>query len=318
MSTDNHGGIIFREVSKKRIIILGAGGFIGWWLLKRSLEGQWDEVIGLSRENLDLMSWESVSAVLSSLTMEDVIILAAGIARFRANHFEAMQKNLRMTEHIVEILKLHPVSQLIYLSSVDAYGCLERHVPSKERVLSEATPLHPDDYYGIGKIACEKMFQDHLTRLHIAVSILRLPGVYGPSDQGRSTIGHFIQRITQEGRITIYGDGSNTRDYLYIDDLYQAVAAVIRFRLNDCLNIVSGRSYSLLEIVRMITEQAGCRCDINWKPRMNTDTERIHLMQFDPAKRIRLLPGVQVHDLAWGIKEYLQNIQKTLPRFIPP
>src|SRR3989338_998924 len=208
---------------RKRIIILGKSGFIGGSLFKGFSQNGEYETAGFSSKECDLLSPDSAQKALSDLKKEDIVVMAAAITRTSENTFSSFLKNVQMIENLGQAISRRPVSQLIYLSSVDVYGCLERNFKRKNTKINESFDLRPDDYYGIGKGTREVLLRNYLAKQNIILTVLRLCGVYGPGDKDRSLIGRFIQSVTQGEKIRIYGDGSDRRDYLYIHGVYRVV-----------------------------------------------------------------------------------------------
>lgn len=295
----------------RRIIILGANGFIGGWLWRRFSEGREYKTLGFSSADCNLLSAASLEQALADLHRDDVMVMASAITRLRANTFEAMLANIQMVENLCRFLMRRPVAQLIYLSSVDVYGCLERKFRRRKTLINETFELKPDDYYGIGKVISELILKNRLSDRGVAVTVLRLSGVFGPGDKQQSLIARFIQAVIQQGRVTIYGDGQDRRDYLYVDDVYTAVAKAIECRLQDTVNVVSGHSYSIVEIVGIIKSLTQCPCEIKFKKIEHPLKERIKDMRFDNAYLQKVLVGVSLHDLSWGIAQYLKASGKT-------
>ena len=289
---------------KKRIVILGTNGFIGNWLLKRFSSDQQFSVTGFNAQECNLLSPASTKDALSDLNRNDILIMAAAITRLKDNSLEAMMKNIQMVENLIRVISERPVHQFIYLSSVDVYGCLERKFIKKNQRITEQFELKPDDYYGVGKVACEFLLRNQLGDKKIALSILRLPGVFGPGDETKSLIGRFIQSITEEGKVCIYDNGEDRRDYLYIEDVYTTVRKCIEHRLNDIVNVVSGKNYSIREIVDLIKKTLDSSCQVEFKEAIDHENERIKNMQFDPEHLLAVLPDLKIHDLFWGIKCY--------------
>lgn len=295
----------------KRVIILGANGFIGSGLLKRFKEERDSEVLGFSSQDCNLLSLDSVKKALSNVSGQDVLVLAAAITRSRENTAESMMKNIQMVENTIKVVAQQRIAQAVFFSSVDVYGCLERKFP-KNVLITEKFALKPDDYYGTGKVACEVLLQNELRDKGVDVLILRLPGVFGPGDGAQSLIGRFTQSIAQKGVVTVYGTGEDRRDYIYIDDVFQIVKSAIANRLNATVNLVSGQNYSIREIVDMISKAMDTPCRIEAKEVLDTENERIKNMRFDPAFLRQCLPDFEIHDLSWGIKRYLKSFVSTL------
>ena len=289
----------------QRIHILGANGFIGQALHKRFSEGRY-EVRGFSTQTCNLLSIDSIKKSLGDLNLDDVVVIAAAITRLKDNSFDAMMKNIQMMENLVTVLGQKNIRQCIYLSSVDVYGCLERKFIAKGPT-TEQFALKPDDHYGIGKVAGELILRLGLDQTKTALAILRMPGVFGPGDQMKSLIGNLIKSIVEQGKITITGDGQDRRDYLYTDDLYGVVEKSILHQLNDTVNVVSGRNFSIVQIAEMLQKIQG-PFKIEFQPIKDSTNERIKNMDFNNAHLRKMLPDAQVHDLSYTIGKYCEQL----------
>ncbi len=293
----------------KRIIILGCRGFIGSMLFKKFSADEQYEVSGFSSQECDLLSSVSTRRALSDLKKEDVVIMASAITRLKENTFEAMMKNIQMVENITHVIVERPIKQFIYLSTIDVFGSLEKNSNSQNVKINEDCELAPDEYYGLSKMTCEFLLKKHLAGRGIHLAILRFPGVYGPGDCGKSLIGRFIHSAIKEGKIFIKGDGSDLRDYLYVDCVCAAVKEAIRAGLNKSVNIVSDKSYSIKQIAQMIQSALGKNCTIEYREEKHSDHSRRKHMQFDNARLQKILPGVKFSDLSRGISLYLEYLR---------
>jgi len=291
----------------KRVIILGAHGFMGWGLFKHFSGEKKIQVKGLSSRDCNLLSPDSIEHALADLNQNDIVVMAAAVTRLRANNFESMLANIQMVENLCRHLVRNPIDHVVYLSSVDVYGCLEKKFKKKNTFINESFELKPNDYYGTGKVVGELIFKNQVEPQGTAVSILRLPGVFGPGDREESLIARFIKAVTEKGKVTIFGDGQDKRDYLYVDDVHAAAASAIEHRLNDTVNVVSGKSYSICEIVELIKSATYCPCDVEFKKVVTSQEERIKNMQFDNSYLRKVLPELHVHDLSLGISQRLRK-----------
>ena len=294
---------------KKRIIILGCRGFIGSMLLKKFSADKQYEVVGFSSQECDLLSSASTQRALGRLKKDDVVIMASAITRLKENTFEAMMKNIQMVENITRVLVDRRVSQFIYLSTIDVFGSLERNSNARNFKINEDCELAPDEYYGLSKMSCELLLKKHLAGGGIHLAILRFPGVYGPGDCAKSLIGRFIHSAIKEGRISIKGDGSDLRDYIYIDDVCSSAQEAIRTGLNKAINIVSDKSCSIKQIAQMIQSALEKECVIEYQEEKHSDHSRRKHMQFDNARLQKVLPGVKLSDLPRGISLYIEYLR---------
>ena len=292
----------------KRVIILGSGGYIGSWLLKRFLSEKNCEVVGLSSRECDLLSLSSVTSALSDLNRNDVVIVTAAITRLKENTYNSLVKNVQMAENLGVVMAKRLAGQVIYLSSIDVYGSLEKNFKAKDIALTESSELNPDDYYGISKAAGEMLLKKCAGETDTPLTILRLPGVYGPGDNNAGTIFKLMSQIAERGKVEIYGDGQDRRYYLYIDDLYRVIAEAIQERSNTVLNIVNDENVSILEIVEYIQSAVKRKCELIFRPVAESGRERIRHMTIDNTKLHKVLPQVILTELPQGISLYSEYL----------
>ena len=170
---------------KEAIMVFGAGGFIGAALAEH-LRADGYEVIAPSSAECDLLSEASLSEYLSFLKKPVRIVFCAGITPKRDNSSEAMLKNIRMVQCLSQGITKVAAHSIVYLSSVDVYG-------APEGVITEKTPISPRGYHGLAKLTSEIMF-DIATSFSMPVTILRLPGIYGPGDLKKRIVGSFFNQ----------------------------------------------------------------------------------------------------------------------------
>lgn len=284
----------------EKIAILGASGFIGKRLFDKFSLYRDSEVKGFSSNDCDLLSMNNATDVLSDLTRNDVLVMTSAITRLRENTYDSMLKNIQMVENMSRMLVKHPVGQFVYLSTVDVYGVYVKNVK-----ISEKLEVNPNDYYAISKVIGEFLLKKECATKDIPLAILRLSGVYGPGDNGKSTIGAFIQSVVKERKICIYGNGKDMRDYVYVDDIYKIVNEAIMKKSNRTINVATGRSYSILQVVDMIKSLSPYKFQLEFGPRTIKDEKRIGDMIFDCSLLMEEFPNLQLMELREGISCYI-------------
>lgn len=286
-----------------RIVILGASGFIGKWLFDRFSLHTDLEVKGLSSDNCDLLSMHNVINALSDITRNDALVMTSAITRLRENTYNSMLKNIQMVENVSKVLVERSAGQFVFLSTVDVYGIdIKRNVKINEKL-----ELNPNDYYAISKIVGEFLLRKTCAKKDIPLTILRLSGVYGPGDKGKSTIAAFIQSVFQDKKIYIYGDGKDMRDFVYVDDIYKIINEAIVKKLSRTINVATGRSYSILQIVDMIKSLSPYEFQVEFRPKVIKGDKRIEDMIFDCSLLIEEFPNLQLTELKEGISRYISH-----------
>lgn len=280
-----------------KIHILGASGFIGNSLLKEfNKKGEY-LVKGYSSKDCNLVSSKSIENALYKLTKEDVIIMTSSITRLKGNSLESMMKNVTMAENISKFIEKNNPSQLIFLSTIDVYG-INPLQPINENLLPE-----PNDYYALSKLASEFILKKSCSSKDIPLLILRLSGVYGKGDKGKSTINKLIESAKQ-GKITIYGDGEDKRDFVHVIDIYEVIKKGIKNKINATLNIATGKSHTINKIVEKIKLYCPKKFSIKYKQKK---LKRIKEMKCDISLLKKTFPDFEPRGIEEGLFSYIKN-----------
>ena len=167
--------------------------------------------------------------------------------------------------------------------------------------ITERTELKPDTWYALAKYVCEWTLTC-AGEVRCPVTVLRLPGVYGRSQKDGSVIGRVVFSIQRAGSVTINGRGSALRDYVYIDDLCRLVMELVPLRYRGVLNVATGESRSILEIVKLIGSVLGKDFEIVCGEAVR---ERDFDLRFDNRLLLKAIPKFHFSGLEAGIRSYL-------------
>ncbi|MBK8743234.1 NAD-dependent epimerase/dehydratase family protein [Propionivibrio sp.] len=237
-------------MSRNGVLLLGGNGFIGSALaarLKRDDIGA--HIVG--RNDGDLLE----TAIPGCGTV--IHLASATTPGSSARHPNLELGNLALTLRLLELLENQPETHLIFFSSGGTvYGNPDR-LP-----VTEDAPIAPLSNHGAGKAAQEVFCQAFRSRGH-AVTILRPSNAYGPGQslrQGFGLIRTLLEHAFCDTPIQIWGDGESVRDFIYIDDIVEATARLIKLPQDSgTYNLGSGMGYSInqvLDIVRTISGKA--------------------------------------------------------------
>ena len=263
-------------VRHMRILVTGGAGFIGSHLTRRLLaDGHHVSVVDNestgTRENVSAGASFTLADVTQPAVVEpvfaqglDAVCHIAGqvsIIRSFSNPVADLRTNVEGTLNILQLCLKHNVPRLLYASSMTLYGDV-RTVPTPE-----TEPCRPDSYYGITKHAAERYVHATAERPDLGfdfrVTSLRMFSVYGPgqsfSNPYQGVLGIFLGNLLRGEPITIFGDGEQTRDFVYIDDI---VDGWVRALANPAasggiFNLGSGRSLSINDLARSVIAAFG-------------------------------------------------------------
>jgi UDP-glucose 4-epimerase len=176
----------------------------------------------------------------------------------------------------LETLERFPSTRILFLSSGGAIYGNPIQLPA-----SEDSPLQPLSYHGAGKAAAELFLRTLRAAGANPPTILRPSNVYGPGQPWRTGFGvlrHLLQCVIEHKPFPLWGDGSQVRDYLYVDDFVEAVVRLIRHqRVSGTFNVGSGSGASLLELIAVVENVTGRPVRIESHARLETDVGRIVL-----------------------------------------
>ena len=290
------------STTARNILLLGSKGFIGGSLV-RHLSGCGEFVVrGLDLPELDLTDEQQVRLLLPRWVENAVVVMAAAITRDKDDSAAAMASNIKMASNLAQVLKQHPAGQFIYLSTVDVYGRKNLRLP-----LSESSAIQPSNYYGISKVTREYILRQACDDTGTPLAVLRLPGVYGPRDSHNSPIRTFAVRALAGRTITITGNGSELRDFLYIDDLCEIVRQVIVRSIRGTFNLVTGISHSIGDLLKTIEGCCGRPIDVSFQGRQ-ADRDLV----FERSAILAQMPTFTFTSIEEGLSQTVECYQKEL------
>jgi GDP-D-mannose 3', 5'-epimerase len=265
--------------NKSRILVTGAGGFIGHHLVNRlKADGHWVRGADLKHpeyqpsaadefELLDLRGFENCLQATRG-GIEQVYNLAAdmgGIGFITANHAALARNNILINAQMLEASRVQNVGRFLFSSSACVYAQSKQTdaavTPLKE---SDAFPADPEPGYGWEKLYAEQLCRYYSQDYQFETRIVRFHNVYGPLgtyDGGRekapAAICRKVAQALDGGIIDIWGDGRQTRSFMYVED---CVEGLVRLMASDCrepLNLGTDRLISLDELVDLVCSIAG-------------------------------------------------------------
>lgn len=281
-----------------RVLITGVAGFIGSHLAE-ALLARGDTVAGLDNfddyypralkeANLasaresdrftfvegDIRSAEDLDPVFRSARPETVVHLAAraGVRSSIEDPLRCQDVNLRGTVQVLEAMRRHGAGRLVFAGSSSVYGN-NRTIP-----FHEDDPVdHPISPYAATKKACELLCHTYHHLCGIDVTVLRFFTVYGPRQRPDLAIRKFADLLARGEAIPVYGDGSTSRDYTYVDDIIQGVlAAIDRCAGYHIYNLGESQPVRLDALVECIARHLGVEPSIQRLPRQPGDVDRTY------------------------------------------
>lgn len=292
--------------TKKRILITGAAGFIGSNLINRLLQSGIYQLVGLdnfdnfySREqkekNLapfishpDFHFFEGDICNMDNLLALgdfDVIIHLAAKAGVRPsilNPILYQQVNVDGTQNLLEFARQKNIKQFVFASSSSVYG-INENIP-----WNEDEKLKPISPYASTKLSCEMLGHVYSHLYGIRFLALRFFTVYGPAQRPDLAIHKFFIAISEGNPIPVFGDGSSSRDYTFVEDTIQGIEAAITYDQSDfeIINLGNHQTVTLSELITAIEKISGKKAMIDRQPEQAGDVPKTYA---DISKAKRLL-----------------------------
>lgn len=275
-----------------RVLVTGGGGFLGSHLVER-LAADGHEVVVPRSADTDLTDMSATARLFDEVEPEIVFHLAAevgGIGANRANPGRYWYANLMMGAHVLEQVRLHASPKLVIAGTICAYPKFAP-VPFREDDLWDGYPEETNAPYGVAKKAILVGAQSYRAQYGTNAITLLPVNLYGPRDNFDLATSHVIPALIRkmeearergETSITLWGDGSPTREFLYVDDCVEGfVLAAERYDGAEPVNLGTGEEISIADLAGLIAELTGYDGEIRWdttepngQPRRRLDTTR--------------------------------------------
>jgi GDP-L-fucose synthase len=285
-----------------RILVTGGGGFLGSHLVQR-LEQDDHEVFVARRRDYDLTEMRDTARLFADARPELVFHLAAevgGIGANLANPGRYWYANLMMGSHVLEQVRLRATTKLVLAGTVCAYPKFTP-VPFREEELWSGYPEETNAPYGVAKKTLLVGAQAYREQYGTNAIFLLPANLYGPRDNFHETNAHVIpdlirKMIASAGEVVLWGDGSPTREFLYVEDCVEGlVLAAERYDGAEPVNLGTGVETSIRETAELVAEIVGFDGEIVWdtsmpngQPRRSLDASRAEqLFGFRAATPLR-------------------------------
>lgn len=277
-----------------RVLVTGIAGFIGSTIAKRHLE-QGDRVVGIDsfndyydpaqkRKNLNAI-WPSLdqmieadmlSTDLKSLLKDvDVVYHQAGQPGVRKSWGKEfggyIDNNIAVTQALLEAAKDTPdLSRLVYASSSSIYGDSETYPTSEDHI---PAPMSP---YGVTKLAAEHLCSLYGRNFGVPTVSLRYFTVYGPGQRPDMAFNKFMKAIANDDAIPVYGDGTQVRDFTYVDDIVEGnlLAGKAALPAATVINLAGGSSVSVNDVIEILSEVTGKNVRVDYVEKLAGDVGR--------------------------------------------
>ena len=277
----------------KRVAVTGGAGFLGSCVVARLRATGCREIVVPRSRAYDLVQAEAVKRFFDDARPDLVIHLAArvgGIGANRANPGSFFYDNLMMGMQLIEEARTRGIQKFVAIGTVCAYPKFTP-VPFREDDLWNGYPEETNAPYGLAKKMLLVQAQAYRQQYGFNAIYLLPVNLYGPQDNFDLESSHVIPALIRkcleakargDRAITVWGDGSPTREFLYVDDAAEAIVlAAERYDGAEPVNLGSGSEISIRDLVTLIARLTGFAGQIIWdtaqpngQPRRSLDTER--------------------------------------------
>ena len=318
------------NLKNKAVVVTGGAGFIGSHLVDRIIDENPEKILVLS--NYFLGKQSNLSEALSRFKNLEIVKIDVGDHELVKHFFDnnnvdvvfnlaviplptslevpswTFSKNVNITSNICEMARHDKFKTLIHFSSSEVYGT-SRYVP-----MDEKHPLEAETPYAASKVASDSLVLSYSRTFNIDCSIVRPFNNYGPRQNAgkyAAIIPLTIKRIMNNDDIIIYGDGEQTRDFIYVKDTANATIKVYDFTNSrgKVINVASGKEISMNKIVKTIIALMDYNKGIIYKDARAGDVRR-HLADISLAKQlIEFEPETSFEE---GIKETVEWYKKNM------
>jgi UDP-glucose 4-epimerase len=291
--------LIHKEKSspKEKVLIIGCNGFIGKALTETLKETDF-LVDPLSSKDLDLTDPQSVAPLAEKMRSCQHLVMLSCLTPDKGKGTDVLMKNLLMAKHVCDALRQQDKPPHVVYFSSDAVYSLE------DSLVQEETPPSPTDLYGVMHRTRELMFLETVPD-HLA--ILRSTLVYGAGDSHNSYGPNRLRREAfNEGTITLFGEGEDTRAHIFIDDLINLTCLILKNNSVGILNGAPDESISFQNLANVIIECFEKPVVIKNKPRSGDPTHRF----FQATRCYEAFPGFVFTPLREGLSKTYQKMQE--------
>lgn len=269
----------------RNILVTGGAGFIGSHVAEHLRDSGaavtvLDDLSGGFEDNLvegvrfvqgSINDHELIEKLFKEDGYEYVFHLAAYAAEGLSHFIKRFNynNNLIGSVNLINAAINYGVKCFVFTSSIAVYGA------SPVLPMTEETPAHPEDPYGIAKLAVEQELQVCKEMFDLNYIIFRPHNVYGErqniGDKYRNVVGIFMNQILQAKPMTVFGDGTQTRAFSYIDDVAPLIARSIDIpdAYNEVFNIGADQPYSVNTLAQQVSKAMGVEARIDYKPARN-------------------------------------------------
>ena len=284
-----------------RILVTGGAGFVGSHVAERLLENGHEVVVADnyftgSKNNIEHLLGNPKFEILRHdvtfplyVEVDAIYNLASPASPIHYQHdpVQTTKTNVMGAINMLGLAKRLRVP-ILQASTSEVYGDPEVH-PQPEEYWGKVNPIGPRACYDEAKRVAETLFFDYHRQHGLRIRVARIFNTYGPrmaADDGR-VVSNFIVQALREEPLTIYGDGSQTRSFCYVDDLVGGLIALMQNKSDETgpVNLGNPGEFTMLELADLVLELTGSSSKVEHRP-LPQDDPKQRQPQIDKAKKV--------------------------------
>lgn len=278
----------------QRVIIVGAGGFVGNATLN-NLKSKGIDTVGITRQEIDLLKPNAQHALAEFIQPNDALVMISAVAPCKSS--EQLIENIQMMQAVCNVIKdkASMLSQIVYISSDAVYA-------DDVTLATENSKVQPSSFHGMMHATRELMVKTAAGNIPLA--ILRPSILFGFADPHNGYGPNRFFRLVNQGQtITLFGGGEEQRDNIFIDDVAEIITLTLMHRSKGVLNIATGRSCSFKSVADLVVKTVGKAVAVEPTTRQNPITHR----HFDITACRQAFPAFSFTAIEVGLQKIQQQ-----------
>lgn len=301
------------------IYVAGHNGMVGSSIVRRLQQTQYNNILTANKDMLDLTNQSDVNTFFKTYHPDFVFLAAAKVGGIQHNQIcpaDFIRDNLLIQTNVIDAAYKFGCKKLCFLGSACIYPKLAK-VPIEETSLLSGYLEPTNEAYAISKIAGHMMCKKYTEQYGFPTISVMPTNLYGINDNFRLNECHvipalihkvFLAKQSKESYIECFGDGLATREFLYIDDLADALILLMNeYNDTDIINIGTGQEISIKNLVYMIADIMDYRGEIRWNTSMPNGTPR-RFLNIDKLSKLGWKPRIDLYvGLKYTIEWFINN-----------
>lgn len=298
-----------------RVVVTGGAGFIGSHIVEELLSSGYEVMIldnfstghHVNIAHLPVRVFEcditdpSVIDLIVSLKPDYIIHQAAQVSVAESVHNILHDENVNVkgSLHVIKAAVKASVQKIVFASSAAVYGNPVRLPVTVQH------PTQPESPYGLTKLTVEHYLEMANKFYQLPYSILRYSNVYGPRQDAKGeggVVSIFSEQVKEKTTPTIFGDGEQTRDFIYVKDVAKANVKALKIKENICVNISSNTMLTINELWKKMKDSAGVELGVHYQEARAGDIRHSILCNLETESILNWKP---VTKLETGLRETL-------------